>query len=267
MRGVPHPVAIITATQIETQFRTTSCNGSAAYSFKGMTVSSFNTVTLSPEPIISFNVRRPSETLAALTSSGRFLVHLLAPTCSAAALARHFSRGNQNLSAVFGGGSSSGTHAEFEFTSYFPSLDDHVVVADCRTAPARLPLPALRRRRRACSAMDLSQSEKELQAEAAVAEDDDSVESDETKRNDRNDQKGVVDFPFIFECVLHPQQLNVYDHTVVLGTVVKCLPQQQQPQPRPRAADNRETDSPMSSASLCLTYADTRFWKMGTHLL
>ncbi|QGA17531.1 hypothetical protein EYB26_005202 [Talaromyces marneffei] len=90
MRCIPHPVAIVTASS-------PSPTTNQKPIPRGMTVSSFNTVTLHPKPIITFNVRQPSETLAAIQSSGRFLVHLLAPTASMARLARNFSRGNVNV--------------------------------------------------------------------------------------------------------------------------------------------------------------------------
>ncbi|KAN0068806.1 oxidoreductase [Elaphomyces granulatus] len=99
MRRVPHPVAIITSSDSTT-------TGDRA--FRGMTVSSFNTVTLYPEPVVSFNVKTPSETLNALQSSGRFLVHLLAPSPATAKLALDFSRGNENLQSRSG-------FEEFEF--------------------------------------------------------------------------------------------------------------------------------------------------------
>lgn len=190
MRQVPHPVAIITATDP---------NSPADQAFRGMTVSSFNTVTLYPEPVISFNVKRPSETLHALQTSGHFHVHLLAPSEETAKLAREFSRGNNNLRISRGEG-------QFEF---FLNLE--------KKAP-----PVLRRRKN-------EEQEKESQASLSV-----------------------VDFPFILECRTHPQKIEVHDHTIVLGTVVRTL----------RHPDGNG-DDPHSNENLCLTYADTRFWKMG----
>lgn len=89
MRRVPHPVAIITSTDTKAPAET---------AFRGMTVSSFNTVTLYPEPIVSFNVKVPSETYNAIVLSSRFLVHLLAPNATTARLAREFSKGQENIS-------------------------------------------------------------------------------------------------------------------------------------------------------------------------
>ena len=102
MRRVPHPVAIITSTD-PTSSRQTA--------FRGMTVSSFNTVTLYPEPVVSFNVKVPSETYNAILSSSRFLVHLLAPNATTARLATEFSKGQVNVSP------GNGNNKLFQFTS------------------------------------------------------------------------------------------------------------------------------------------------------
>ncbi|EFQ98648.1 hypothetical protein MGYG_01670 [Nannizzia gypsea CBS 118893] len=88
MRLVPHPVAIVTSTDP---------NSPSNAAFRGMTVSSFNTVTLNPKPVISFNVKVPSETYNAIRSSSRFLVHLLSPTEAMARLALEFSKGYENV--------------------------------------------------------------------------------------------------------------------------------------------------------------------------
>lgn len=204
MRRVPYPVAIITATDPQ---------GPVEKAFRGMTVSSFNTVTIHPSPVISFNVRRPSETLTALQSSGRFLVHLLAPTPATAALARDFSRGNHNLALLSGKG-------DFEFAQH--------VSADGSVAR---PLPILRRRP--------------------------ITQSDQPNTKTEEESECVEDFPFVFECQLNPQRVEVYDHTIVVGTVVRALL---------RHLPESEAETSVSSGSaedLCLTYANTKFWGMG----
>ncbi|RMZ91866.1 hypothetical protein DV736_g886, partial [Chaetothyriales sp. CBS 134916] len=81
MRSVPHPVAIITSTSTYTT-PTSDSNSSASAGtsldlFRGATVSSFNTVTLIPSPIVSFNITRHSSTFRAIQLSGMFNVHLL----------------------------------------------------------------------------------------------------------------------------------------------------------------------------------------------
>jgi flavin reductase (DIM6/NTAB) family NADH-FMN oxidoreductase RutF len=178
-----------------------------------MTVSSFNTVTLTPSPVVSFNVKRPSETLSALLRTRRFLAHLLAPNHDAAALARDFSRGNQRL-AGFGEGVFG-----FEFVEAGGSADDGDGEGEGEAV-----LPVLRRRRRSGS---------------------------------QDSGEGRDDFPFIFECQLHGQQVEVHDHTVVFGTVVRTLVGGS-----PGTLDGR----PGQASDLCLTYADTRFWEMGREI-
>ena len=85
MRRVPHPVAVITSNMAPY---------TSPDSYRGMTVSSFNTVTLEPSTIVSFNVKRPSSTYDAMKASGRFGVHVLEGSSHGAAIAERFSLGN-----------------------------------------------------------------------------------------------------------------------------------------------------------------------------
>lgn len=207
MRQVPYPVAIITATDPSGPSDTTS--------FRGMTVSSFNTVTLTPHPVISFNVRRPSETLNALLASGRFLVHVLAPGPITATLARDFSKGNITLAAMLDG------HGDFEFGA----LD---VCPESQTSNEGTdrPLPLLHR-----------------------------------KEKDSAENRGIVHFPFVLECRLHPQKIDVHDHSIVLGTVIRAIEHSNAPTAEPNCAVAKADEH--SPKGLCLVYANTRFWKMG----
>lgn len=247
MRHVPHPVAIITATDLNAL--------ETDRGFRGMTVSSFNTVTLTPEPVVSFNVRRPSETLNALVSSGRFLVHLLAPTRAAAALAREFSKGNANLSLTNGTG-------EFEFASYWPAEVEPVPVAEgsanggeAATAKDHISLPPhilplLRRRIPATTSrpdvVGVDSSTKETPV-------------------------GDADFSFVFECRYLQRDITVYDHTIVLGAVVRTIRRHDslligQEEPGKGDEGNGKASTACSPRDLCLAYADTRFWKMGPEI-
>ncbi|RJE17595.1 oxidoreductase [Aspergillus sclerotialis] len=203
MRRVPYPVSIITATDpTPSHHHHHNSNNPPELSYRGMTVSSFNTVTLIPEPVISFNVKRPSETLTALRSSGRFLAHLLAPNKATATLARDFSKGNHNLTILDGKG-------EFEFVG--------VDVESSHGGDGRkLKLPILRRR-------------------------------------GANPPDGMEDFPFVFECRVMDKEMEVYDHTIVLATVVRALVE-----PPGVVGEGRK--------DLCLTYADTRFWGAGREI-
>jgi flavin reductase (DIM6/NTAB) family NADH-FMN oxidoreductase RutF len=203
MRRVPYPVAIITATDPSGPDDITS--------FRGMTVSSFSTVTLTPQPVISFNVRRPSETLNALLASRRFLVHLLAPRSATATLARDFSKGNVTLAAMLNG------HGEFEFAGLPARNED---------TESQKALPILQRR-------------------GAV------------------DANARADFPFVLECVLNQEKIDVHDHSIVLGTVIRTIEGSESGLAQDEDGKDLDEHSP---ERLCLTYANTKFWKMGSEL-
>ncbi|KAL1958204.1 hypothetical protein VTO42DRAFT_5060 [Malbranchea cinnamomea] len=211
MRRVPHPVAIITSTDPNAPVQT---------AFRGMTVSSFNTVTLYPDPVVSFNAKVPSETYNAILSSSRFLVHLLAPNPTTARLAREFSKGQENISLR-------DEDKFFQFVSpHWPrSLSPSIRTGE----PPRLVI------------RPTSQQTNASTSGAITTEDE------------------TVNFPFIFECKYLPQSCRVGDHVVVLGTVVRVL----QKETSVGAALRKDRVTPHFSEELCLTYADTQFWKMG----
>jgi flavin reductase (DIM6/NTAB) family NADH-FMN oxidoreductase RutF len=87
MRLVAHPVAIITSSE-------SSRRAPIDHHWRGATVSSFNTVTFTPYPVVSFNIKRQSATFKAIESSGSFNVHLLRDTKEAEMLADTFAAGN-----------------------------------------------------------------------------------------------------------------------------------------------------------------------------
>ncbi|KAI9817811.1 MAG: hypothetical protein M1827_000930 [Pycnora praestabilis] len=112
MRSIPHCVVVVTASHSSPLSPSKSPSSSHTRSikasspiptedFRGMTVSSFNTVTLSPQPIISFNIHLPSTTYDALLSSRQFLVHIVSATKDGAKIADAFTRGNANAEEVF----------------------------------------------------------------------------------------------------------------------------------------------------------------------
>ncbi|KAL9044606.1 MAG: hypothetical protein Q9214_002271, partial [Letrouitia sp. 1 TL-2023] len=74
MRQVPHPLTVVIARHPHQQTPS------------GLLVSSFNTVTLAPTPYVSFNLKLPSSTFAAIEASGRFT----ASAINSARLARAF---------------------------------------------------------------------------------------------------------------------------------------------------------------------------------
>jgi flavin reductase (DIM6/NTAB) family NADH-FMN oxidoreductase RutF len=66
--------------------------------YRGMTLSSFTTLTMSPIPTVTFNIRstddQPSRTFEALIKCNHFLIHLLDSTLEGARIADLFTRGN-----------------------------------------------------------------------------------------------------------------------------------------------------------------------------
>ncbi|EEH45419.2 uncharacterized protein PADG_01569 [Paracoccidioides brasiliensis Pb18] len=205
MRRVPHPVAIITSTN--------PAAPTAQTSFRGMTVSSFNTVTLYPETIVSFNVKLPSETFNAICSSSRFLVHLLAPADATARLARDFSQGNTHVVL------NDERDRFFKFVSISAGDDDRPP-SIAEGEPPRLTLINAKGGPITSSSVDY--------------------------------------FPFIFECRYLPQSVKVGNHVVVLGRVVNIIHKE--------ADEHRDQVNVHSPERLCLSYADTRFWKIGENI-
>ncbi|KAL2367310.1 putative oxidoreductase [Blastomyces gilchristii SLH14081] len=226
MRRVPHPVAIITSTDPKAP--------TAQTAFRGMTVSSFNTVTLYPESIVSFNVKLPSETFNAIHASSRFLVHLLAPTDATARLARDFSRGNANVMLA---------DERERFFKFVPMSGGHdggwARSSITKGEPPRLALIG--------HAAEMG------------------GKSSFTTEKARADASGITTpitstdyFPFIFECQYLPRSVKVGNHVIILGRVVNIIRQE-----AAGASDPVEAHSP---EHLCLTYADTRFWKIGENI-
>ncbi|KAM0717675.1 hypothetical protein Q7P37_007527 [Cladosporium fusiforme] len=85
LRHLTQPVALVTSTM-------PGVNGPRYQNYRGVTVSSFCTVTLAPKPIVSFNLRVPSRSWDAISASGRLWVHLLHATPEGAAAAHAFTQ-------------------------------------------------------------------------------------------------------------------------------------------------------------------------------
>ncbi|MCJ1455247.1 hypothetical protein MMC28_005601 [Mycoblastus sanguinarius] len=64
MRSTPHPLTIIVSH---------SPSSNRPDPARGLLVSSFNTLTLHPKPYVSFNIKTPSSTYAAICESGYFV--------------------------------------------------------------------------------------------------------------------------------------------------------------------------------------------------
>ncbi|KAI5458513.1 flavin reductase like domain-containing protein [Mariannaea sp. PMI_226] len=83
MRLLPHSVVVCTSRQPGPTGGT-----------RAMTMSSFTSLTLSPTPLITFNIATPSRTLDAIRASEAFTIHILAGDAAGASVASHFTRGN-----------------------------------------------------------------------------------------------------------------------------------------------------------------------------
>ncbi|KAI1005218.1 hypothetical protein K3495_g3000 [Podosphaera aphanis] len=90
MRNVPQSVAILTTCQHPSWTNDPDAADSRGI---GMTLSSVNTVTLKPDTIISFNIKKPSHTLEAVRYHGHFLIHFPTRSNAGARLADSFSKG------------------------------------------------------------------------------------------------------------------------------------------------------------------------------
>jgi len=86
MRTLPHPLAIITAQPPGTEQSETSVVGA--------TVSSFNTVSLTPDIVVSFNLTRASATYRTILDSKRFCISFPTSNKAGSELAHRFTQGN-----------------------------------------------------------------------------------------------------------------------------------------------------------------------------
>lgn len=110
MRSLPHSVVVVTASKIrlegallDSPIHIKSAKPTTPRDYRGMTVSSFTTLTLTPEPIISFNVKFPSQTLAAIEHSRHFLIHILEASENGMKIAREFTKGSRHVEKIFFG--------------------------------------------------------------------------------------------------------------------------------------------------------------------
>ncbi|KAK6397532.1 hypothetical protein LTR65_006509 [Meristemomyces frigidus] len=105
LRPLTHPVVLITS-RMKRRKGTKASPGSQdddvyLEDCRGVTVSSFSAVTLHPKPIISFNLKVPSRTWAAMLSSESVCVHILAATPAAAALTHAFTQAHEQAHRPF----------------------------------------------------------------------------------------------------------------------------------------------------------------------
>jgi flavin reductase (DIM6/NTAB) family NADH-FMN oxidoreductase RutF len=93
MRNVPSSVVVLTTRVPSAQ--------SNIDSLRGMTVSSLSSITLEPEPIISFSIRSPSRTLDCIATGQPFTVNFLKTDPTGACIADIFSRPHDDPSQPF----------------------------------------------------------------------------------------------------------------------------------------------------------------------
>ncbi|KAG9231079.1 flavin reductase like domain-containing protein [Amylocarpus encephaloides] len=91
MRAVPHSVVVITTATTPHKQQEFSTDPSH---YRGMTLSTFTSLSLSPTPRITFNIKRPSMTLGQLRRTKHFLVHILEASEAGAKIADLFTRGS-----------------------------------------------------------------------------------------------------------------------------------------------------------------------------
>lgn len=93
MRLLPHSVVVCTAVGKEP--------GEHAPTARGMTMSSFTSLTLQPTPIVTFNIATPSRTLDAVAQSRELNIHVLSGDVQGARVADWFRQGNAHGLGVF----------------------------------------------------------------------------------------------------------------------------------------------------------------------
>lgn len=124
MRSVPSSVVVLTTHDGSSGAKVT------LDSIRGMTVSSMTSVTLEPEPIISFSIRGPSRTLDCINQGQPFYVNFLADNRQGALIAGEFAQYHEDPSQPFR------TLEEQELTSISPHMDSRGPYFKGRDNPA-----------------------------------------------------------------------------------------------------------------------------------
>ncbi|KAH6720182.1 flavin reductase like domain-containing protein [Leptodontidium sp. MPI-SDFR-AT-0119] len=100
MRLMPHPIVVLTTMASKTPGVVDwSKPGDSKEEidpslYRGMTLSSFTSLSMGPEPLITFNIGFPSRTLSALTETRHFLIHVLKANTGGSYVADAFTKGN-----------------------------------------------------------------------------------------------------------------------------------------------------------------------------
>lgn len=147
MRQMAHPVVVITTSAppaedsppASTEPPTEPTSTTTPFpNLRAMTVSSFTTVTLSPDPIISFNVKVPSRTFSALTSRQVFRILILSGNAAGARVADAFTKGSPE--AGFQALTDQGMHVAFQDKKpWAPTIRGPgiLMALDCELLPAK----------------------------------------------------------------------------------------------------------------------------------
>lgn len=104
MRFLPHSVVVCTAAAASSSSSSSSSSSGnirETQQPRGMTMSSFTSLTLHPTPLVTFNIGTPSRTLEAISASRTFNIHVLSGDVEGARAAEWFRRGNSSDLGVF----------------------------------------------------------------------------------------------------------------------------------------------------------------------
>lgn len=101
MRLVPHPVVVCTSVSTTEINYDGEGHNRAATLLRGMTMSSFTSVSLDPTPVVALNIATPSLTMEAITSSQKLNIHILRGDAEGARVAEWFRRGNADDLGLF----------------------------------------------------------------------------------------------------------------------------------------------------------------------
>lgn len=107
MRSIPSSVVVITASTSRSKAfedgETEKAPPPDHKYYRGMTLSSFNTLSLKDVPLVTFNIQTPSSTLLAIENTRQFFVHILQANEQGAAIADAFTKGNRSGNKLFVG--------------------------------------------------------------------------------------------------------------------------------------------------------------------
>jgi flavin reductase (DIM6/NTAB) family NADH-FMN oxidoreductase RutF len=103
MRSLPHSVVVLTTSlpEVDSSGSPHEPMATTPSNYRGMTLSSFTTLTLTPSPIITFNIKNPSRTLSAISKSRNFLIHILEASENGMKIADAFTKGNADDRSLF----------------------------------------------------------------------------------------------------------------------------------------------------------------------